>query len=1390
MITNDQLLQRVQDNLPEDLSLEEIELLRERVGQSPELRDALAGHLYWEQFLATGLSRGTLSAEQVVSRMRSQRMAARARVWRLFGWPLLLLAVAAGLFFSVRAWNREQPEPAVDLAQLPAAPADLAAATAAKTASDKPATASSPDHPPAAAGQAPAVDPLDQFSTDKPRPFAETCFQPLPPLETEADLARLKALWHPVSGSMTLGRKQDTTGASLTGKFELRTPWPPGQVLRLSPIDLDRLEFEISSQRELVSLQFVGRPSPIWAAYCSQRAAPGEKPSPELLAATDGDRYRRTAGGPIELRYQDGLVVLSRGDVLLLAAPLAGKPDRIVLDVPSRAMLGNMAFAPGEPFPLAAEHKAPAVAEKPAVNGPPQLPAPKLVGELPAGLRQSVNPDGSCELAANENLKPGWVAFDVSEPGTRELVFRIEAASPGTGIVLLDDDDRPRDGVGFMTIRRTQQLAIGYARPTDRVTELRDNGKGSAPLVSTPLWLRVVAGPSLKCWTSADGRNWAAALPGRPSDGRVRRIGIYCAAGKGERSIRVGPVRMRSLPALEVAEKHGRAFESATDSGAWLAAALAAQPADSKRSTWLSACAARTLAAGCRRDVARALIQALLRQVPEMPGTFSDRCDLIDELALLCDADSATTRQVVEAYAALGRTRDDNAKLWQPYSRIRRRLAESPPLVPMNTASLVEPLIRAEILELVYDDAWDELDKLCKQLDFFDASEPRRRKADRSQPAQLVDWAQALVRRNRPTKDEPAGTIPSSWRHPLIEQLGKEGFNILAELDAALAGGSYKDACQLISSVTPREATGLLPNSSDPALLVSLPGAVALAMRDHPPLLATMQAEFAPLGQLRLRQATAADDVAGVEAVTIQFYGTTAARHAHVWLGDRALTAGDFSEAEAHYRRATDEAAGDADPAIAARLRLAGAMQGRVVGSPVEDAVQLGDEKITAREFEKMIDEMLARATADRSRDDAQASSWRPLPPGGVEPAAYRLRRVAHLATSQTKQPAVAEGVPWDAVACETSLTLTAKAAIVSNPAEIAAYDRKTGQSLWKISGGPPPQRGHLWPPVAMRPAALDSVVLSRRWQSDNAQLVAIENGKIIWQTPPSVRVASDPLVLDDRVLAVTSAVLPQDMLELSLAAYDPHSGQQLALRPLAQFRDLWQHEMPCDLALAGDTVVVVAGGCTLGCTRDGEARWLRRETWVGGVVDQRSWPRRYGPPLVAGPLTCVAQPGVPAVSAVETSNGRLAWQRPMADLIRLVTVLPGKLLIQTARGYEALSLKDGSTAWQHAAPDALDGWLAGDASGFMYAARETSGKRESRARLIWLDAKTGTRRASALLADWQPEQAMLGPMAADGDRIWAVAGSSPRDAARELFEFIPSGPAPETPDDTWFDSP
>ena len=55
----------------------------------------------------------------------------------------------------------------------------------------------------------------------------------------------------------------------------------------------------------------------------------------------------------------------------------------------------------------------------------------------------------------------------------------------------------------------------------------------------------------------------------------------------------------------------------------------------------------------------------------------------------------------------------------------------------------------------------------------------------------------------------------------------------------------------------------------------------------------------------------AAGDSAGVMAIAFQFQGTRVACDAHRWLGDRALSAGEFVEAVDHYRKGLSLAAAD-----------------------------------------------------------------------------------------------------------------------------------------------------------------------------------------------------------------------------------------------------------------------------------------------------------------------------------------------------------------------------------------------------------------------------------------------------------------------------------------------
>jgi outer membrane protein assembly factor BamB len=715
------------------------------------------------------------------------------------------------------------------------------------------------------------------------------------------------------------------------------------------------------------------------------------------------------------------------------------------------------------------------------------------------------------------------------------------------------------------------------------------------------------------------------------------------------------------------------------------------------------------------------------------------------------------------------------------------------------TAITDEP-IRAELLYLASNNAWSEAHELCRQLKFFTAKYPVDRKwsPDLNDTGKLIVWTDALARRNLPA--EPGGAtavaLPSTWRHPLIEQLGKEGFNILAEFEAALSGEAYRDACQIIASASAQEALGLLPNSKDSRLLVSLPGAVALAMRDHPALRRTMRDEFGPLADLRLKQAMSNGDIHTVQAITTQFYGTAAATEAHIWLGDRALSSGDFAQATGEYETALRDAnPGDRAP-LAARLRLAAAMLGRDVGEPPTSAVELSDMRLSPTEFEKLVGEMRTRAssgqTADRVIDATQSAGAAPPP---ARFTAKTWTRFDPAPGSNANSPPYSD-VDW--AGQQLGLTIAPPLLIVNNRFEATAYDLATGERKWNPPAVSQRGQAHQWPLVPMKPLVVNKQTFVRQISDKSPpELVAIntETGKVEWRSKPgdpAAKVVSDPLWIEDELFALTFTSQHQDMLQLYLTSYDRKTGAQVAHRPLAQFRDVWGQQIPCQAVAAGDSIVAVVGGAALCCDLLGQPRWLRRETWLATAVDSRALVRHRDPPLVEGDMVFVTQPGMPGVECLDLATGQLRWQFVSPKLTRLVGLFKDdkakdksaddksvdKLIVQTTEGLVALDAAKGSPLWYHDAEALLEAQLYGGAGGILYLQREKIADKLFRPKLVWLDPTTGKPTGSTVLDDWKGERPACGPMFTYEGRVWAFCGTDDRKPNREIVEFTAAGPA------------
>jgi outer membrane protein assembly factor BamB len=527
-----------------------------------------------------------------------------------------------------------------------------------------------------------------------------------------------------------------------------------------------------------------------------------------------------------------------------------------------------------------------------------------------------------------------------------------------------------------------------------------------------------------------------------------------------------------------------------------------------------------------------------------------------------------------------------------------------------------------------------------------------------------------------------------------------------------------------------------------------------------------------------LRQAIAADDPAAVQALTTQFYGTSASTDAQIWLGDRALAQGDFNAAESSYQAAANDLAPEDRPRVAARLRLAGAMLGRDEGEPVTEPVQLGETTLRPSEFEKLVTQMLTRnATTIGNRRATQQLQWEP--PTSVPLAkTYTLQKLAAIENPAGRDPNSAlRDVDW--VGAQIGATFAPPQMLINTRSDLSAYDLVSGQRVWTYSAGGESAKATQWAMVPMHPLAAGNKVFARRLLSTGPELICVVDGKLLWRSPKNELVASDPCLLGDRLLAVTFAPAQQEMLQLSLTTFDLASGKIVSQQPLSQFRDNIQRELACQLTAVGEQLIVVGGGCVISCDSVGQPQWLRRETWIAGViVDPRTSTQRYDVPLVHDKLLYVAQPGVPGIACLDLRTGRLQWQQAFANLVRMVGLADDKLVVQTTDGFLGLDSSKGTFAWHHDADDVLEGVALGSDGRLFYGRRGPLAPKPVGAELFWLDAANGQPVAKSSIAGWQPEQPAFGPLVGEKDRWHVLAGGSKRPPTREIFQMKATGDA------------
>jgi outer membrane protein assembly factor BamB len=1205
---------------------------------------------------------------------------------------------------------------------------------------------------------------FEDFATSAEFPSVDTLCDVLRPVEG-------------FPGEITESSKLGRPAARIAGLLRYDGVWPAGSALRVALVDIQSLAIHLWAGEQGVSLRFrsqTGRNGTQWIVYGVRRQATTPRSEQLALWATDEGRFRRLGEGTFELRWADGLLAMTRGDIVLWRVPLESPPQEVFFDgtaiVRGLGTFRAAALPPETPdLPLVRD-----------VRSPAEL---AWQERLPAGAIFNKLREGGVELSGAEHGAAALAFVDLTPAGLHEFVFELDIPEPGTGVYLGDESGEPVARAGFFRIRGREGVTFGLTTNRSPEWERSYADPAAIPYAGARVWLRVVlAGGVFRLWTSGDGRHWSETPDSAVhASGRCRTVGLYCLANASPTSLRLRSMQVRRLDALtalapaELVEQiHAPAVRGdrrRTSSGSW-----GERPEGVSEEVWRRAVALRMLIDSPRAATGLAGLNLLLskqflaeRPIDECLRTLAQSARIVD------GGDSRQAMMLAALYEPLGQRlmaqRDPLA-----FQRIRQAMCQFVPS-PMPAAAAGQ-LLRYQLLLAAYEGRWADVAQQAQELQFWSRS-----RAWASQPLPpweqgtggLLDWVAVQLEAQRRARQAQPDTTPAKddtrplavttrghkakgarpvnrvdTTHPLVERLAKEAYNAAADLEAALAGGALREACQTIGS-TRYTAAGLVP-SEDPQLAVALRVTIEQALATHAALTPAMEQRFGALAELRFRQATEAADADAVAALTDQFPGTQAARRAALWLGDRALADGRFLQALACYRRAAPPAS---DPG-AARLRLAAAL----IGLPLDEAplepVELGDVRMPAAEFAQLLATLRARSA-----------------PASAPPTALPVPRSTALTPVAWAQiPDSPEQRPWrgrrsfDLAARETVIRCADDLLLVRTLARLLAFRLNDGRLAWTYTIPPAGDRAPAWAGLG-EPVAAGTHVFLRHGLGRNAMLVCLDRttGSVVWTSPADTPVVSDAVLVGPQVFALIATPAQAGQLAIEVAEFDAADGRPCGRWPVVELRDVWQGALAGRATWADDTLVAAVGGCVVACDAAGRVRWIRRQLFFAPQADgARPWHSLRNPeaPRVLHGRVYVTQPGVWAVECLELATGRLLWRRAEPELTALVGVDGQRVVLATDSGLVGLDALTGKQLWSHVDLEQLDAGVIYDGRHALHATLCPVENRTAVC-LEWLDVADGAVRACVPLALAEDRRPGVGPLAVGATRLWAVL---PRDGA------------------------
>lgn len=1049
-------------------------------------------------------------------------------------------------------------------------------------------------------------------------------------------------------------------------------------------------------------------------------------------------------------------------------------------------------------------------------------------------------------LVANRATKRGWVISPRSSMYPHAIVFEVDSVTPGAGI-FLGNEKGPRAMLRYVLDRRTGRLCL-HARGDDDAWEHEFPPLDERPLPALPArhWIRLLfSGEAVRWWFSPDGQRWVE--PGEPiriPGGELTHWGFSCVAQRDcELTLRnVYHEKLETLIALADDQLLSLATppKGLTDFAAWQAAVDPLRPAECESVIWRRTMAVRTLAAPCPRSLAGPLVNFLADEAMRLRWPLQQQFRLLDQAACLLDLydDPNTLQLLVGRYHqaaawTVGRTAPPAAVeaadrsvpanaivtppsttdqtneqiqsgattglvasasdglVGRPYTAGRQALLRSPLLTRRAFPISTPGLVRAELLELLYASDWMGVERTGQSVRFFHFAE--------QVPLASWAWYQAERQRGRSGNagDSSSTTLlkrpPDPWRPVVVEQLGKETFNLAAELQALLESEAWEDAARRMITLDLHAFPGVTPSPSDPQLLIAVSLLLNQLHRDHPRLSATIATQHAALANLRLTEAMGASDVQAVEAVTVLFPGTPSAERAYQWLAERALVAGRFVEAQQYL-----EAAGGRNTQEMARTdRTTIGPQGETPTSNVEPMPSGDSERaagggaVVSQDVSRWnwpveLAGLLKAADENPTMREYASNGFEgphrepPAPAAFVASTRLPLTGPSGRDPEKFVQAAVARHqVDW--AGRQWSIVMADDLLIVNNRFHVAAYDLQTRELRWQST--PPAGKvlaGQDWALTPMRPLVVDGRIFTRQLYTDGGLLVCLnrETGQTHWVSKPytNFRLISDPVWLHDALVCLTLSRVEQGEAVVSWTRFDPQTGAVWSERELLRVNEVWFQRQYCELQPVGRYLLAAFGGSLICCTAEGELRWVRQQLATPPDEDSEWVKHPFSPPLVVDHQVYVTQPGVWEVSCLDLHTGEKRWRRTEPELRKCLGVLADSLIIISGAQLLALDRQTGEPHWRQPLGEFLEGTLCGGTHGLMTVevVRPEPQAKSGYPRLNWRDPQTGAIVHSLDLHELVGTDLRLGPLFRWQDQVWMMFGTGLASPVRELVSWQP----------------